>query len=78
MWAPDIDVTVVERNAEFISCPISNLVLGGNTQIGNITMGYDGLRQRGVRMVRDEAVAVDPAARAGAARGRQRRSPTTG
>ena len=27
LWAPDIDVTVVERNAEFVSCPISNLVL---------------------------------------------------
>ena len=63
MWAPDLDVTVVERNAEFVSCPLSNLVLGGNTQLSNITVGYDALRQRGVRMVRDEAVAVDPAQR---------------
>ena len=63
LWAPDIDVTVVERNTEFVSCPISNLVLGGNTDIGTITMGYEGLRKRGVRVVRDEAVAVDPANR---------------
>ena len=62
-WAPDIDVTVVERNAEFVSCPISNLVLGGNTQMSNITMGYDGLRKRGVRVVRGEAVAVDAASK---------------
>ncbi len=62
-WAPDIDVTVVERNDVFVSCPISNLVLGGNTQIGNITMGYDGLSARGVRVVRGEAVAVDAAAK---------------
>lgn len=63
LWAPDIDVTVVERNAEFISCPISNLVLGGNTQMANITMGYDGLHNRGIRIVRDEAVAVDAGSR---------------
>jgi sulfide dehydrogenase [flavocytochrome c] flavoprotein chain len=59
MWAPDLDVTVVERGTEFVSCPISNLVLGGNAQIKDITMGYDGLRGRGVRLVRDEAVAID-------------------
>ena len=62
-WGPDIEVTVVERNTEFVSCPISNLVLGGNTQIGNITMGYEGLKKRGVRVVRGEAVAVDAAAK---------------
>jgi len=62
-WAPDIDVTVVERSNTFVSCPISNLVLGGNTQIGNLTMGYEGLRARGVRVVRGEAVAVDAAAK---------------
>jgi len=63
LWAPDIDVTVVERNDTFVSCPISNLVLGGNTQMGNITFGYDGLRSRGVNIVRDEVVGVDAGAR---------------
>ncbi|MCW5605837.1 MAG: FAD-dependent oxidoreductase, partial [Burkholderiales bacterium] len=56
-------VTVVEREANFVSCPISNLVLGGNARMQDITMRYDGLRKHGVRMVRDEAVAVDPARR---------------
>jgi sulfite dehydrogenase len=63
LWAPDIDVTMVERNDTFVSCPISNLVLGGNTQMSTITMGYDGLRSRGVNIVRDEVVAVDAGAR---------------
>jgi sulfite dehydrogenase len=62
-WASDIDVTVVERNNTFVSCPISNLVLAGNTQIGNLTMGYGGLSARGVRVVRGEAVAVDATAK---------------
>ena len=63
LWAPDIDVTLVERGDTFVSCPISNLVLGGNTQIGNITLGYDALRSRGVRIVRDEAIGVDAGVR---------------
>ncbi len=59
LWAPDIGVTLVERNTEFVSCPMSNLVLGGNARIEDMTMSYDGLRQRGVRVLRDDAVAVD-------------------
>jgi sulfide dehydrogenase [flavocytochrome c] flavoprotein chain len=30
MWGGPVDVTLVERNAEFVSCPISNLVIGGH------------------------------------------------
>src|SRR5687768_6113382 len=63
MWAPDIDVVLIERDAHFISCPVSNLVLAGNTTMQEITMGRDGLRARGVRVVRDEATAIDPAKR---------------
>ena len=59
MWTPDIDVTVVERDAMFISCPLSNLVLGGSIQLKDITLGYDGLGKRGITMVRDEAVSID-------------------
>ncbi|MBI3068571.1 MAG: FCSD flavin-binding domain-containing protein [Betaproteobacteria bacterium] len=59
LWAPDIDVTLVERDSEFVSCPMSNLVLAGNARIQDMTFGYDGLRKRGVNVVRDEALAVD-------------------
>src|SRR5689334_22419367 len=63
MWAPDIDVIVVERNSEFISCPLSNLVLGGSIQLKDLTMSRDGLRKRGIRIVRDEAISIDPVKR---------------
>ena len=59
MWAPDIDVVLIERDAHFISCPVSNLVLAGNTTMEEITMSRETLRARGVRMVRGEAVAID-------------------
>jgi NADPH-dependent 2,4-dienoyl-CoA reductase/sulfur reductase-like enzyme len=63
MWAPEIDVVLIERDAHFISCPISNLVLAGNTTMQEITMSRETLVKRGVRLVRDEATAIDSARR---------------
>jgi sulfide dehydrogenase [flavocytochrome c] flavoprotein subunit len=58
-----IAVTLVERGSAFVSCPLSNLVLGGSRQITDLTVPYDGLDKWGVRRVTDEAMAIDPAAR---------------
>jgi len=58
-WEPRIDVTLVERQASFISCPISNLVLSGHRRMEDITLGYQGLEAHGVRRVQDEVVAID-------------------
>jgi len=58
-WEPRLEVTLVERNQNFVSCPISNLVLAGVKRIEDITLAYDGLARYGVRLVRDEAVAID-------------------
>jgi NADPH-dependent 2,4-dienoyl-CoA reductase/sulfur reductase-like enzyme len=55
-----IDVTLVEPAESFVSCPMSNLVLGGSRKLAEITVPYSGLAKYGVRMVRDSAVAVDP------------------
>ncbi len=62
MWSEGgVDVTVVEPNPEFISCPLSNLVIGGSKQIDYVTVSYDNLAKRhGIRLVRDTAVGVDP------------------
>jgi NADPH-dependent 2,4-dienoyl-CoA reductase/sulfur reductase-like enzyme len=54
-----IAVTLVEAAEAFVSCPLSNLVLGGSRSMGDITRGYDGLRRHGIRVVRDRAAAVD-------------------
>src|SRR5690348_5620072 len=58
-WAPDLEVTLVERNDVFVSCPLSNLGLGGVTGISSIAFGYENLRSRGVRIVHGEATAID-------------------
>ena len=61
LWDPSVDVVVVEREANFISCPISNLVLGGFSGMDEITRRHDTLERYGVRLVRDEATGIDAA-----------------
>ena len=61
MWSNGgIDVAVIEPNPEFISCPMSNLVLGGSKDLAFLTVSYDNLSMRhGVKVVRDTAAAID-------------------
>src|SRR5438552_2260624 len=55
-----IDVTVVEPNPEFISCAMSNLVIGGSQDLAFLTTSYANLTARhGVKIIRDTATAVD-------------------
>jgi sulfide dehydrogenase [flavocytochrome c] flavoprotein subunit len=63
MWDPSIDVVLVERDAQFVSCPISNLVLGGFTGMETVTRSIDPLERYGVKVVRDEVTTIDPAKR---------------
>jgi sulfide dehydrogenase [flavocytochrome c] flavoprotein subunit len=61
MWSDGtIEVLLIERNAEFVSCPASNLVLGGTRSMADITRGYSRLREYGVQVLRDEATAINP------------------
>jgi sulfide dehydrogenase [flavocytochrome c] flavoprotein subunit len=57
----EIDVMLVERETAFISCPLSNLVLGGSRQISDLTVSYEGLRKAGVLVMNDEVLSIDPA-----------------
>ncbi|OYU32046.1 MAG: flavocytochrome C [Comamonadaceae bacterium PBBC2] len=61
MWSDHgINVTLVEPNPTFISCPISNLVIGGSKTIADITTPYDNLVKRhGVKMVQDRVSSID-------------------
>jgi sulfide dehydrogenase [flavocytochrome c] flavoprotein subunit len=55
-----IDVVLIEPNEAFVSCPLSNLVIGGSRQLADVTSPYDGLARQGVTLVRDSAQAIDP------------------
>ncbi len=59
-----IDVTLVEPNAAFVSCPISNMVLGGHKTMSDITVPYENLSKRhGIKVVRDMVASIDPVKR---------------
>ncbi|MGZ8290389.1 MAG: FCSD flavin-binding domain-containing protein [Telluria sp.] len=61
MWSEgSIDVTIVEPDAQFVSCPLSNLVLGGSRRMADLTLSRDGLARRyGIRIVRDSVASID-------------------
>uniref|UniRef100_A0A450ZC57 Sulfide dehydrogenase [flavocytochrome c] flavoprotein chain n=1 Tax=Candidatus Kentrum sp. TUN TaxID=2126343 RepID=A0A450ZC57_9GAMM len=59
-----IAVSLFEKNKRFISCPGSNLVLGGERTIEDISFGYDMLASRhGVSVLHDEVTDIDPITR---------------
>jgi sulfide dehydrogenase [flavocytochrome c] flavoprotein subunit len=55
-----IPVVLIEPNAEFISCPMSNLVIGGSKTLQELTTSYDALaKKHGVQIVRDRVTSID-------------------
>ncbi len=61
---PGIEVTLVEPQRSFVTCPFSNYVLAGFKRMADITQDYAALAARhGVRVVHDTAAAIDPETR---------------
>lgn len=60
MADPDIDVTLIEKNPKYVSCPLSNEVLSGERNIESLTFDYATLgSKRGINVVIDEVVEID-------------------
>ena len=60
--APGVDVTLVEQNKKYVTCPFSNTVIGGLKKIEDITHSYDNLKKRhGVNVIHDVASDIDAA-----------------
>ena len=60
LWSEGkIAVTLIEPNPMFISCPMSNLVVGGSKKLEDLSVSYDGLRKLGVRVVKAYVTAID-------------------
>lgn len=58
-----VQVTLIERDTQFVSCPISNLILSGDKTLADVTVGYEGLKKWGVRVIHDDVTGVDAAKR---------------
>ena len=63
MMDPSIEVTLIEKNANYHTCFMSNEVLSGERTLDSIKFGYDGVKGHGVKVVTDEVTAIDPVAK---------------
>lgn len=61
IWSQgSIEVLVIEQYSQFVSCPLSNLVLGGSLNINDLTFGYDALKlNHGIQWVQDKVTGID-------------------
>jgi sulfide dehydrogenase [flavocytochrome c] flavoprotein subunit len=64
MMDASIEVTLIERNDHYISCPFSNLYLGGILpDMSSLTIKYDTLAaNHGIKVVQAEVTGIDAAA----------------
>lgn len=60
-----IEVVMVERNRQFVSCSFSNFYIAGRmNDMAKITIGYDKLAaNHGIKMVYADVTQIDPAAK---------------
>lgn len=63
LWDARIHVTVIEPNPHFVSCPMSNTVIGGLNRLPDISFPYTYLRQAVDRFVADRVTRIDVARR---------------
>ncbi len=65
MWSLGaIETVVIEQSSQFVSCPLSNLVLGGSKSINDLTFGYDlTIKNHGIEWVQDTVIAIDATAK---------------
>ncbi len=64
MSDPSIEVVMIERNKTFVSCPFSNLVIGGSRDLKDNMITYDKLAAKhGIQVVYDEVTGIDVAAK---------------
>ncbi|EIJ35572.1 NAD(P)/FAD-dependent oxidoreductase [Thiothrix nivea] len=54
-----LDVTLIEKNAVYTTCYMSNEVLSGERTLESLQFNYDGLKAHGVKVVQDEVTAID-------------------
>jgi len=63
LWEPRVEVTLIEPNAQFVSCPMSNTVIAGLNLLKDISFPYRYLRKEVDRFVPDTVTAIDPVKR---------------
>lgn len=60
-YNPSLEVTLIEPNTTYVTCPGSNWYLADLKKLEEITHNYDALKKRGVKVVHDLVTEVDAA-----------------
>jgi len=61
---PTVEVTLIERDARFVTCPFSNLFLVGGRSFESISHGYDKLADNyGIKVIQGAVTDIDAAAK---------------
>ncbi len=61
LWGDQLDITLVERDARYTSCILSNLVLTGQRSLEQLEFSYATLRDKyAIRVVRSDVAGLDP------------------
>jgi NADPH-dependent 2,4-dienoyl-CoA reductase/sulfur reductase-like enzyme len=60
LWEPRVEVTLIEPNAQFVSCPMSNTVIAGLNKLEDITFPYRYLQAQVDQFVQDTVTSIDP------------------
>lgn len=64
IYDPSLNVTLIEQNASFVTCPGSNWVLGGMRKMEDLSQNYTALKTKhGVNVVQARVTGVDPVKR---------------
>ncbi len=60
LYNPSINVTLIEQNASYITCPGSNWLLGGMRKMEDLTQNYNALRgKHGINVLIDRVTGID-------------------
>jgi sulfide dehydrogenase [flavocytochrome c] flavoprotein subunit len=64
IYDPSINVTLIEQNSSFVTCPGSNWVLGGLRKMEDLNQNYNTLRTKhGINIVHERVTSIDPVKR---------------
>jgi sulfide dehydrogenase [flavocytochrome c] flavoprotein subunit len=63
LYAPKVQVTLIEPSERFFTCPFSNMYLAGLRSWDSLGHGYDGLRKAGVHVIHARADDVNTQSR---------------
>ncbi len=56
---PRLDVTQIDPDSRYVTCPMSDAVIAGERALASITVSRQGLRRAGVRIIGERAVHID-------------------